>query len=215
VPGKTFASNLESVGISTDFAAGVLSANLLEGGLHFGLGSTLAFSRDALNEVGGFAPLLDYLADDYELGRRIAAAGYKIVLSDVVVDTFLPDYTFGAFFDHQLRWGRTIRDSRRLGYLGLALTFGVPWSLIALVLSYSARWAIAVFTAALVSRFMMAMLVAGSVLHDRYAIRNLLLVPLRDFIALFVWMGTYLSHKVVWRGEIFALKHGKLVRIGN
>ena len=78
---------------------------------------------------------MDYLADDYEIGRRIAAQGLKVELSDVVVETYLPPYTLRQFVDHQLRWGRTVRDSRRWGYLGLVFTFGIPWALLALVLS--------------------------------------------------------------------------------
>ena len=103
----------------------------LEGGIRFGLGSTLAFRRRDLEAIGGFEALVDYLADDYEIGRRMAERGLKVTLSDVVVETFLPAYTLRQFVDHQLRWGRTVRDSRRWGYLGLVLTFGFPWALLA------------------------------------------------------------------------------------
>ena len=123
----TLGSRLEALGISTDFAAGVLAARQLEGGIRFGLGSTLAFRRRDLEAIGGFEAFVDYLGDDYEIGRRIAERGLTVTLSDVVVETFLPAYTLREFFDHQLRWGRTVRDSRRWGYLGLGLTFGFPW----------------------------------------------------------------------------------------
>ncbi len=87
---STFGSKLESLGISTDFCAGVLVAKQLEGGLRFGLGSTLAFRRTDLERIGGFLSIVDFLADDYELGRRIAALGLEVQLSDVVVETHLP-----------------------------------------------------------------------------------------------------------------------------
>ena len=74
---------------------------------------------------------MDYLADDFELGFRIARSGFEVVLADVVVETHLPAYTFREFFEHQLRWARSTRDSRRRGYLGLLLTFGLPWAIIA------------------------------------------------------------------------------------
>ncbi len=125
----TLGSRLEALGISTDFVPGVLSARFLEKGLHFGLGSTLAFRRRDLEAIGGFEPLLDYLADDYELGRRIAATGKRVELSAATVTTFLPAYTLRQFFQHQLRWSRTIRDARRWGYAGLLFTFGLPWAL--------------------------------------------------------------------------------------
>ena len=115
VAAPTFGSRLEALGIGTDFVPGVLSARFIEKGLHFGLGSTLAFRRRDLRTIGGFEALLDYLADDYELGRRIAATGKRIELSATIVTTFLPAYTMREFFRHQLRWSRTIRDARRWG----------------------------------------------------------------------------------------------------
>ena len=77
VAGPSLGSRLESLSISTDFGAGVLVARLIEGGIHFGLGSTLAFRRSDLAAIGGFEALADYLADDYEIGRRIAALGLE------------------------------------------------------------------------------------------------------------------------------------------
>ena len=118
VANSTLGSRLESLGISTDFSAGVLVAQNIEQGVRFGLGSTLAFRRRDLQAIGGFESLVDYLADDYELGSRIAASGLNVRLSDVVVETFLPRYTLRSFLDHQLRWARTVRDSRFWGYVG-------------------------------------------------------------------------------------------------
>src|SRR5580765_2725500 len=93
IASPTLGSRLEALGISTDFVPGVLSARLIEKGLHFGLGSTLAFRRSDLQSIGGFEVMVDYLADDYELGNRIAALGKRVELSEVVVDTFLPAYS--------------------------------------------------------------------------------------------------------------------------
>ena len=90
---RTVASRMEALGISTDFAPNVLTARMLEGGIHFGLGSTLAVSREALEAIGGLMPLADYLADDYQLGARIAAKGFEVVLSREVVETSVPAYT--------------------------------------------------------------------------------------------------------------------------
>src|ERR1019366_6488046 len=118
VAGPTLGSRLEALSISTDFVPGVLSARFLEKGLHFGFGSTLAFRRRDLEAIGGFEALLDYLADDYELGWRIAATGKRVELSAATVTTFLPAYTMRDFIRHQLRWSRTIRDARRWGYAG-------------------------------------------------------------------------------------------------
>jgi len=105
---RTLPSRLEALGIATDFQAGVLLSKMIEGGLHFGLGSTLAVSRKALDKIGGLLPLVDHLADDYELGARIAQAGYRVALSAEVVETAIPAYSWRGFADHQLRWARTV-----------------------------------------------------------------------------------------------------------
>src|SRR5258706_136179 len=141
IPTPTMGSRLEALGISTDFVPGVLSARLIERGLHFGLGSTLAFRRSDLQAIGGFEAMVDYLADDYEIGNRIAGLGKRIELSEVVVETFLPAYSFGEYVDHQLRWARSVRGARSWGYAGLILTFGLPWAMLALLAARGAMWA--------------------------------------------------------------------------
>jgi ceramide glucosyltransferase len=213
VPGPTLGSRLESLGISTDFAGGVLAARSLEKGVRFGLGSTLCFRRAELDRIGGFQSLLDYLADDYELGKRIADLGLQIELSEVAVETFLPPYDLRAYFEHQLRWARSVRDSRRWGYVGVLLTFGLPWSLLALVLSRGAAWAWVLTGAVAVMRTTLALVVGETVLGDRYVRPLLPLIPLRDLAALAVWAASFASDRIAWRGDYFHLKNGKLARI--
>lgn len=209
-PARTFGSRLEALGISTDFAAGVLTARLVEGGIHFGLGSTLAFKREALVAIGGFAPLLDYLADDYELGFRIGKAEYQLVLAREVVDTFLPAYDFVGYWQHQLRWMRTIRCSRPGGYAGLLFTFGLPFGILAAVLSRGAAWSWVLLLVALATRFAMAYEVAIRALGQRSQLRDFGLIPIRDVLALVTWIGGYFGRTIMWRGERFRLKRGKL-----
>src|SRR5579863_9568102 len=141
VAAATLGSRIESLGISADFCAGVLAARQLEGGLGFGLGSTMVFRRADLKKIGGFESFADYLADDYELGRRIAGLGFQVKLSEVVVETNLPAYSVPEFLSHQLRWARGVRDSRAGGYFGLVLTFGFLWSCVVVSASGGARWA--------------------------------------------------------------------------
>jgi ceramide glucosyltransferase len=212
VAAKTLGSHLEALSISTDFVPGVLSARLLEGGLHFGLGSTLLFRRDDLMAIGGFEALLDYLADDYELGRRIAATGKRVELSDVVVETFLPAYSLGGFVNHQLRWYRTIRDARRGGYLGLVFTFGLIWGIATLLAAGGATWAWELFAATVIVRLLIGLATASGVLHDRTTFRNLVLLPLRDLIAPLLWAAGLVGNRIQWRGDEFRLKDGKLER---
>ena len=214
VPGSTLGSRLESLGISTEFTAGVLAARQLEGGIRFGLGSTLAFRRHELEAIGGFEAIVDYLADDYQIGKRLADRGLRVELSGVVVETFLPSYNWREFTAHQLRWARAVRDSRRWGYLGLVVTFGLPWAALALLLSRGALWAWVLLAAVAGLRAAVAIVVGWSVLRDRRAMTGLPLLPVRDFVALLVWMASFGGKTVVWRGDSFKLKDGRLTRIG-
>lgn len=211
IAGHTFGSKLEALSISTDFAPGVLAAWLLERGLHFGLGSTLAFRRRDLQAMGGFEAIADYLADDYELGARIAQHGMKIELSSIIVETHLPAYDFGGFFAHQLRWARTIRASRPGGYAGLLITFTIPWAIATLALARGAPWAWWFLAAALAARFAVA-LKSTAVLQDSPSRRFVWMLPLRDFLGLGVWIAGWAGDKILWRGELFRLEHGKLRR---
>jgi len=210
VASPSLGSRLESLSISTDFSPGVLAARQLEGGLHFGLGSTLAFRRSDLASAGGFDALSDYLADDYEIGRRIAGLGLKVELSETVVDTFLPRYDMKQFLDHQLRWARTIRDSRPGGYFGLVATFGLPWAMLALLCAGGAGWAWVLLGVAVLTRYAVALAVGRMVLRDQQVTRWLALVPLRDLVAVLVWFMGCWGHTVTWRGKTFELKNGKL-----
>jgi ceramide glucosyltransferase len=210
VASSTLGSRLEALGISTDFIPGVLSARFLEKGLHFGLGSTLAFRRRDLEAVGGFGELLDYLADDYELGRRIAVTGKRVELSATTVTTFLPAYTMRQFFQHQLRWSRTIRDARRWGYAGLIFTFGLPWALLALLAAHGAAWAWALLAMTLAARLAVGFGTTVVLLNDRQFLSDFLLLPLRDLIAPFVWAASFMGNRIHWRGAVFELKNGRL-----
>jgi ceramide glucosyltransferase len=211
--GRTLGSRLEALGISTDFCGGVLSAIRMENGLHFALGSTLVFRREDLRAAGGFEALVDYLADDYELGQRLSKDGLHGYLSEVVVETFLPAYSWREFFDHQLRWARSVRDSRGWGYLGVALTFGLPWSILALLAGRGAFWVWCVFGFTLALRMGMAWRIGVRVAQDRQVGRWFWLIPLRDVAALLIWAAGYLGTTVVWRGDRFFLRNGKLTKV--
>ena len=206
-------SRLEALGISTDFMPGVLTARMLEGGLHFGLGSTLATTKTALASVGGFEALVDQLADDYEMGARLAKAGWRVELVREAVATTVPAYSFKGFCDHQLRWARSTRDSRRAGYFGLCLTYAVPWSLAAVIASGGDLWSWSLLSVALLLRVGVALKVGVGVLRDAQVMRDLLLLPLRDCFGLFFWAWSYAGDTIVWRGERFWLKRGQLERV--
>lgn len=208
-------SKMEALGIATDFFPGVLTALKLDGEIRFGLGSTLAVSRAALQAAGGFEALVDSLADDYELGFRIAKAGFAVVLSREVVATSVPAYRLKDFFAHQLRWARAVRDSRRWGYAGLVITFGLPWAVLNVVASGASLPSLALLCLAIAARVIMALAIGVGILGDTQVVRDLWLLPVRDFCALWVWAWSFASNSVEWRGEKFVLDRGRLVRAQN
>ena len=210
---RTLFSRLEALGISTDFIPGVLAARALEGGLRFGLGSTLATTKTALQSIGGFLTLVDQLADDYELGARLHRAGYRVELVPEIVATTVPAYQWRGFADHQLRWSRSTRDSRRAGYLGLLFTFVLPWAMATFVASGFALWSLTLLSVALLARVAVALRVGVGLLRDEQVFRDLALLPVRDCLGLFFWAWSYASDTVVWRGERFRLHRGVLTKV--
>ena len=213
-PALTLWARLETLAISTDFAPGVLAARRLEGGVHFGLGATLAMSREALTRAGGLEPLVDSLADDNEMGLRIERAGYRIELCGEVVETTVPAYCVRDFCEHQIRWARTLRDARRWGYLGLGVTYCIPWAVLNCVASGFALWSFSLLSLVVLARVAVALSVGVGVLGDDQVLRDIWLLPLRDFIGVGFWAWSFASDTVVWRGERFRLHNGKISRVG-
>jgi ceramide glucosyltransferase len=212
VPAQTLGSRLEAFGISTDFVPGVLAARQIERAMHFGLGSTLAFRKYDLEAISGFEGIADYLADDYELGRRIAKKGRRVELSHIVVETHLPAYDLAGFFRHQVRWARTIRTARPAGYAGLLLTFTLPWAALTVALAPHTSWAWALIAAALVARLSSALVSGKFVLEDKQLLPALWLLPMRDFLGVVVWIAGWAGNKIIWRELEFEVRKGKLKR---
>jgi ceramide glucosyltransferase len=208
IAGRTLGSRLEALGINTDFLPSVLLAERLERGIRFGLGSTLALRRSALEAIGGFAAVSDYLGDDYELGKRTAQAGFEVRLAKTVVDHYLPNYSFTDYLRHQLRWARTVRASRPAGFAGLIVTFGFFWALLALLISKGA-WAYIVLALVAVLKGALA-LTSSNMLNDREMTKDFWLMPIRDIVSLGIWAGSYAGRRIVWRGSQFTLENGKL-----
>jgi len=211
VPDKTIWSRLEAMIIS-DFAAGILSALVVDRGIHFALGSTLAIKKDVLAEIGGLEPLSSYLADDYELGLRTTRAGYRVMLADIVVETFLPDYNFHQMYEHQLRWGRTMRDLRKSGYAGIIFTYGFPWVILAAILAKGAPWSLVLLGLVGFTRFFSTYAFSRWVVRDDHSRRNLWMVPLRDAIGVLIFFASFAGDTITWRGEVFRLKDGVLFK---
>jgi ceramide glucosyltransferase len=137
------------------------------------------------------------------------------VLSEVVVETYLPAYDLRGFLDHQLRWARGVRDARLGGYIGLASTFGLLWALLNVIAAHAGPWSWAVLAVVFLLRIAVAIAVGKSVLQDSRVVPQLWLLPARDLSAVFVWIASFAGHTVTWRGETFALKNGRLTRLSR
>jgi ceramide glucosyltransferase len=192
--GDGFAARFEGLGVATDFAPSALVARLL-GVDEFAMGSTLAFRREDLDRIGGFAAVADFLADDYQVGRRIHALGLKCVLSDVVVDTHLGG-GWRQVWRHQVRWARTIRVSRFGGYLGLPVTNATLWALVAMA---GGRWDLGI--ALLAIRLAMAFASGWGVLRSPEVLYLWWMIPARDLFGFAVWLVGLFGDSVEWRGQ--------------
>ncbi len=185
---------VEALGIATDFAPSVLVSRLL-GLTRFALGASMLFRRRELERIGGFQALAGHIADDYELGLRIANLGYQVALSEVVVETALEGHSWRAVWRHQVRWARTIRRSQPAGYVGTVITQATLWSLVAATAGYPvAAWA------ALGLR-LAAGLAVTIVLRDFPALSIAPLMPLRDLFGSAIWAAGLAGDIVDWRGQ--------------
>ena len=204
----------EALGVATDFSAGVLVADWKEG-VTFALGASVATTKSCLAKIGGYEALANVLADDYEIGNRIAKAGNRVLISREVVDTMYPAATFREFWEHQSRWARTVRLCRPASYFGLLFTHGLPWAMIGGLASGSVK-SYAIFLGAyLVLRFAQAWAIGVWGMHDQTSRKSLWLLPVRDVIHLVVWLASFFSNRVVWGGTEFHLNaNGEMVAVG-
>jgi ceramide glucosyltransferase len=142
-------------------------------------------------------------------------AGYRVALSAEVVETNIAAYGWRGFLDHQLRWARTVRDARPWGYVGLVFTSGLGWALLNVLASGASPLSLWLLGLSFFLRLALAMTVGAKVLGDRQVLPSLWLLPLRDLVAVGVWMAGFAGNTIVWRGERLALKDGKLYKTGE
>jgi len=209
---KNLGAEIEAVGASSDFFAGVVMAQWMEG-ITFALGASIATTKEWLGKMGGFEAIAGTLADDYELGNRIAKAGGDVVLSRESVWTMYPAQTLRSFWNHQMRWARTVRLCRPLSYLGLLFTQGLPWALLAAFVA-PAKWiAVGYLLAYSVLRLAMAWTVGIWGVQDEVLRRKIWLVPLRDAIHFVVWLASFGSNHIRWGNVQYAIRQGQMVPI--
>jgi ceramide glucosyltransferase len=209
-----FWSALDALGMSVEMTAGVLIANMLEG-MKFGLGPTIAVRKGAVDTIGGFRALGEYFSNDFVIGNLIERAGYKVVLSNYIVEHVIPPMTLRNMWERQVRWAVGTRYSRPKGHFGAGLTFAVPFGILGLLagaLTGNLFLGICLFAAAIVNRVFESIVIGRGVVRDPRALSLAWLYPLRDLLGFLVWAASYLHVNAVWRDKNYQLtKHGKII----
>ena len=211
---NSLAADLEAIGNSTDFAAGVLIAWLFSE-VNFMLGATMAVRKTVLAEIGGFESMVDYFSDDYELGNRIATNGHRVALIPHPVAIVYPRQALRDAFHHQLRWNLSIRFSRPAGHLGLIFTQGLPLAILAAICAPSIGWAVGVLAAYIILRRISAWKIGVAGMKDANLRNKMELLLLRDAFAFVVWVTSFFPRQVLWRGKEFQVRDKRLVPVEN
>jgi len=201
-PGASFWSTLEAIGMNTEFWGGVFTARLVEGGVRFAVGPTIAARPAAIKAAGGWPRLAQYLAEDFVLGQFAAAAGHGVILSSYIIEHRIGAQSWKANFAHRLRWNRSTRRSRPMGYLGQIFTNPLPLAL-AFIASFPALWWLIVPTALL--RAWAAHEVSGRTLADPLCRRRWWLIPLQDLLSFAFWLAGFFGGTIEWRGRRYRL----------
>lgn len=206
---KNLGAEFEAIGATSAFFAGVLMAVWTEG-VKFALGASIATTKTWLRKIGGFEEIAAFLADDYEIGRRVAQADGRVVLSHETVWTMYPAQTVRGFWEHQLRWARTVRLCRPVSYGALLFTQGLPWAAAAAIVAPWRSIAIAYLFAYLVLRLTMAWIVGVTVVKDEVLRRRWWLVPVWDAIHFVVWIASFASNHIVWSNVEYVVDGGRM-----
>ena len=200
-PGASFWSMLEAIGMNTEFWGGVFTARLVERGVQFAVGPTIAARPEAIEAAGGWPRLAGYLAEDFVLGQRAARAGYEVILSSYIVEHRIGAQPMRANFAHRLRWNRSTRRSRPAGYAGQIFTNPLPLAL-AFIAAMPAWWWVIVPAAVL--RAWAAHEVSGRTLRDPLC-RRWWLIPLQDLLSFAFWLAGFFGNTIEWRGRRYRL----------
>ena len=205
-------AQLEGVGMSIEMSSGVC-ASLLTEPVSFALGPTMVARRACIEEIGGFERMAEYCADDFVLGHWISEK-HTVALSGHVIDHIVLNVDFLNSMRHQVRWMKSTRFSRPKGHFGTALTFGVPFGLLAwaggVLLGMPALgWGALLFGVS--GRVLQAWVVGRYVVRERQLWRTMMLFPVRDLMGIVFWALSYTSNRILWRGEVYELvEDGKM-----
>jgi ceramide glucosyltransferase len=207
-------ARLEAAGMSVEMSSGVLAARAMEG-MKFTLGPTMAFRRETIRRMGGFRVTADYCADDFVLGNQTHELGQTVALSHHAIDHMVLHSNIAGSLKHQIRWMKSTRFSRPLGHVGAALTFSVPFGLLAFAAAAwlgHPLWGAALFAWSIATRLALSIAVGRSVVGDSSWFGLLVLYPIRDFMGFCFWVASYAGRRILWRGRVYELLPGGKMR---
>jgi ceramide glucosyltransferase len=210
----TFTDHLQSVGMMSDFYAGVLVGRQLEG-MKFALGPTIATTRTRLNEFGGYPVLENGPADDLLVGRLIDEKGYQVLLLRYAIDTVCDYGSISELFHKRLRWIVVMRHMRPWGHLGLLLTQGLAWALAAVAIHPGAAVATGYLGGYLLLRTAMIWMIGIHGLRQRNLWKQMPLLPVWDAVAFAIWLISFSRSSIRWRGADYYIRDGRLVPAGD
>ncbi|MGO9125080.1 MAG: glycosyltransferase [Terriglobales bacterium] len=209
---KTLAESLQTIGMVSDFYAGILVARQLDG-VKFALGPTIATTRTRLAGFGGYKAIENQPGDDLLVGRLIAEQGYRVELLPYTILTVADYGSMPDLLHKRMRWVVVMRHLRPWGHLGLVFTQGLPWSLAAIAVHPTAAVALAYLGAYLGLRLAMTWLIGVRGLGDRALWKKLWLIPVWDTLAFFIWLFSFVRNSVRWRGGEYYIRDGQLVPV--
>jgi ceramide glucosyltransferase len=209
---KGFVDSIQSVGMFSDFYAGILVAKYLDG-VKFALGPTIATTRTHLSRFGGYESIESRPADDMLVGRLIAEQGYKVELLPYSIRTVADYHSFGDLFRKRLRWIVVMRHMRRWGHLGLIFTLGLPWSILAAMLYPSAAVVGGYFGTYCGLRILMTSVIGIYGLKQTELWKKLPWIPVWDALAFFIWLISFTRNTFRWRDADYRICGGKLVPV--
>jgi len=200
----TTAMRWEAVAVNADFWSSVLQARTLAP-LDFALGAAMVLRRRQLAEIGGFAGIVDCLADDYQLGHRLARRGHRIELTPVVVECWGAPLDWRAVWRHQLRWARTIRVSKPVAYFFSLLGNAALWPLLWFAV-FPGQLPLFFLLLALLVRILTALHLQWKLTRTAAADAGWWLVPVKDLLAAATWLLAFTGNRIEWRGDRYRLR---------
>src|ERR1700733_4031138 len=210
----TWTDHLQSVGMMSDFYAGILVAWQLDG-VKFALGPTIATTRARLDGFGGYAELENRPADDLLVGRLIAEQGFEVVLLRYSIETVCDYASIGDLLHKRLRWIVVMRHMRPWGHLGLLLTQGLPWSLAAVAVHPTAAVALGYLGGYFGLRIAMTWIIGIHGLRQSGLWKQMPLIPVWDGVAFAIWLTSFGRNSIRWRGADYHIRDGRLVPVAS